>query len=352
MKITTKQSDAGGRATILLGDKELDVDTRFRMYVTTKLPNPKFDPSVFAKAVVINYSVTFAGLDNQLLSSVVKVERPDLEEQRETLIAETSLNKQLLQQLEDSLLRELSTSTGNMLDNSELVLTLENTKFKATEVLEKLTLAIQTSKDIELLRNAYRMVSKRGADLFFILSDLASIDTMYQYSLIAFKSLYLYSVRKSVPNTVLQKRLSNILKTLTMNVYEYGCTGIFERHKTLYSFLIAIRLQLSEKHLRQSEIDFLIKGSIGLEKDSEVCPVDWLTEKNWADILKVEGNFPSFTGLKDQLNCNPMEWKDWFGLNHPESHDYPGNFNKKLNSFEVGLNNAYQHIIYTRYVYV
>lgn len=61
-------------------------------------------------------------------------ERPDLEEQREILIKETSSNKDLLQQLEDSLLRELATSTGNMLDNVELVDTLENTKSKAYEV--------------------------------------------------------------------------------------------------------------------------------------------------------------------------------------------------------------------------
>lgn len=69
-----------------------------------------------------------------MLSVVVRNERNDLEEQRENLIEETSINKNLLQSLEDSLLRELSTSTGNMLDNTELISTLENTKMKATEV--------------------------------------------------------------------------------------------------------------------------------------------------------------------------------------------------------------------------
>ena len=45
-----------------------------------------------------------------------------------------SVNKKLLKDLEDSLLRELATSQGNMLDNVELVETLEETKTKATEV--------------------------------------------------------------------------------------------------------------------------------------------------------------------------------------------------------------------------
>ena len=46
----------------------------------------------------------------------------------------SSDNKRLLKDLEDTLLRELATSTGNMLDNIELVQTLEDTKGKATEV--------------------------------------------------------------------------------------------------------------------------------------------------------------------------------------------------------------------------
>jgi dynein heavy chain, axonemal len=48
-----------------------------------------------------------------------------------------SVNKKLLKDLEDALLRELANSTGNMLDNVELISTLEETKSKADEVNEK-----------------------------------------------------------------------------------------------------------------------------------------------------------------------------------------------------------------------
>lgn len=102
-----------GRSFVILGDKEVDYDPNFRMYMTTKLANPIFNPSVYATATVINYTVTLSGLEDQLLSVVVRNERSDLEEQRENLIRETFENKNLLQQLEDSLLRELSTSTGD-----------------------------------------------------------------------------------------------------------------------------------------------------------------------------------------------------------------------------------------------
>lgn len=69
-----------------------------------------------------------------MLSVIVGHEKKELEEDRERLIQETSINKRLLKDLEDTLLRELATSTGNMLDNAELVQTLEETKTKASEV--------------------------------------------------------------------------------------------------------------------------------------------------------------------------------------------------------------------------
>ena len=57
------------------------------------------------------------GLADQLLNVVVKHERADLEEARESLIEQMSSNKTLLKKLEDSLLFNLSNATGNILDN-------------------------------------------------------------------------------------------------------------------------------------------------------------------------------------------------------------------------------------------
>ena len=65
---------------------------------------------------------------------MVNYERFDLEEQREKLIAETFESKNLLKNLEDAVLRGLSTSTGDILDKTELLETLEETKRKAAEV--------------------------------------------------------------------------------------------------------------------------------------------------------------------------------------------------------------------------
>lgn len=47
---------AEGRQVIVLGDKEVDYDLNFKLYLNTKLANPKYSPAVFGKAMVINYT--------------------------------------------------------------------------------------------------------------------------------------------------------------------------------------------------------------------------------------------------------------------------------------------------------
>lgn len=45
-----------GRQVIVLGDKEVEYDPNFKLYLNTKLANPKYSPSVFGKSMVINYT--------------------------------------------------------------------------------------------------------------------------------------------------------------------------------------------------------------------------------------------------------------------------------------------------------
>lgn len=47
---------AEGKQTIMLADKEVEYDPNFKLYLNTKLANPKYSPSVFGKSMVINYT--------------------------------------------------------------------------------------------------------------------------------------------------------------------------------------------------------------------------------------------------------------------------------------------------------
>lgn len=70
---------------------------------------------------------------------------------------------------------------GNILDNEELIRTLEETKQKATEISEKLKQSVRTANEIEQTCKLYFPVAKRGAILFFVLESLSKISNMYEY---------------------------------------------------------------------------------------------------------------------------------------------------------------------------
>lgn len=71
--------DVGGRRLIRFADSDIDYDDNFRLYITTKIPNPHYLPEVFIKVNIINFTVTFDGLEDQLLADVVKNEQPEIE---------------------------------------------------------------------------------------------------------------------------------------------------------------------------------------------------------------------------------------------------------------------------------
>ena len=127
--------------------------------------------------------------------------------------------------LEDTLLRELSSSQGNILDNHELIATLENTKSKAVEIQGKLQLAESTKADISTARAVYKPVAKRGSILYFAEAGLATISSMYEISLDSFLSVFKAALDAAKKDSALESRLRNMNDTIMRQIYDYTCTG-------------------------------------------------------------------------------------------------------------------------------
>jgi dynein heavy chain, axonemal len=127
-----------GLKMTVLGDKKIAIDERFYLYMTTRLANPKFLAEVFNKSTVINFSITFNGLKDQFLSDVCKKEKPEVEQQRDEIIVKVAANKKFLKKSQDKILRMLAESKGMVLDDVELITTLEQSKIKSKEVEKSL----------------------------------------------------------------------------------------------------------------------------------------------------------------------------------------------------------------------
>ena len=78
---------------------------------------PAQAPEVCIKVTVINFTVTVSGLEDQLLEHVVRKERPDVERRKNALVVSMAGDRRQLADIEKKILRLLSESKGNILDD-------------------------------------------------------------------------------------------------------------------------------------------------------------------------------------------------------------------------------------------
>lgn len=217
----------GSRLMIRLGDCDVEYHPGFKLYLTTKLPNPHFLPEVCIKVSLINFSVTIVGLEDQLLGDVVRKERPDLEEAKDRLVLSISNDKRQLLDLENKVLQLLGDSTGNILDDEVLIETLNHSSKTAHQISQRVEEAEETEKKINEAREVYRPVPIRGSILYFVIVDLSQIDPMYQHSLAYFVRLFNHCLDASPSGEDLHSRLESILKFSTEHIYKTVCRGFF-----------------------------------------------------------------------------------------------------------------------------
>lgn len=169
------------------------------------------------------------------------------------------------------------------------------------------------------------------------MSALSAINNMYEYSLSSFLSVFQISLATSKRDSTLEGRLRNIIDSLTYDVYNYTCTGLFEKHKLMLSFQLTVRIMDGEKTLNHAQLDFFLKGNLALEKSSIIRPYEWFPDQGWQDMVRMVELGPQFRDLVQHFQSNEGSWRMWYEEERPESIDLPGGFSERLNTFELLL---------------
>lgn len=194
-------------------------------------------------------------------------------------VLQVAAGKRTQVELEDTILQLLSTATGSLLDNVELINTLDQSKTTWEEVNESLRIAEETSKQIEAASEQYRPCSVRSAILYFVLNDLAAIDPMYQFSLDAYNELFLLSIKNSTRSSSLPERIKSLNDYHTYAVYKYAARGLFERHKLLLSLQVCVRILQAAGQINGDEWQYFLRGgqvSIRLTGARSFLDVTWM----------------------------------------------------------------------------
>ena len=128
-----KKVNFGGKGEGLL------YDDNFRLLITTKLSNPHYLPETCIKLGIINFTVTFPGLEEQLLVDVMKSQEPKIEQQKDNLTIQIAENKNDLFKQQSKILQQLADANPDtILDNNTLIDNLDASKLRSQTIKENL----------------------------------------------------------------------------------------------------------------------------------------------------------------------------------------------------------------------
>lgn len=323
----------GRTLKVLLGDKEVDVNDGFRLYLTSKLGNPSYPPELYARCAIIDFTVTIKGLEDQLLSRVIETEKSELEQKRIELISEVTSQKRKMQKLENDLLIKLTTVQGSLVDDESVLYTLNKTKDTALDVSEKLKVASSTQASINLMRENYRPIATRGSVLYFLIVEMGMVNPMYQNSLQQFLERFDLSLKNADESLLIDRRINNIIKYLTYAIFKYKCRGLYEKHKSLFTILMALKIDLEKGQITRNQFEYFIKGGASVNLNSiRAKPFEWITDICWMNLGLLQ-TIPPFQEIMSTIYANGNGWKKWYEKGNPEKQKLPDGFDR-LTAFE------------------
>ena len=248
-----------------------------RLYVISPSANPVLSPELQAKATVVDFTVTMSGLEDQLLSRVVQHEQKTLEDQLRGVYTDITANTKALQELNDTLLKRLSQSQGNLLDDTTLMTVLADIKQRSITVQNKLKSASDTRTVLTEKRELYRPVAVVGSVLFFTIQDVSRVNAMYQTSLQQFMELFGRALTTSEPNATAKQRIVNIIHTATSVITTTIVRGLYNDHKLLFKFLYLLKLS-SQYGLLPADVVMLVGSPAGASPPAsgQSKPFGWL----------------------------------------------------------------------------
>jgi len=319
------------KTLVKLGDKEVEVHKNFKLVLHTKLSNPHYPPEIQAETTLVNFTVTEAGLQDQLLAKVVKKERPDLESSKNDLIKQQNEFKIKMKEIEDSLLYQLATAEGDLTENIELIENLEESKRVSTDIAEKAKIAAVTEVEINTAFEEYRPVAARSSMLFFMLNNLFRIHMLYLFSLASFVVVFERAIDECQSDKEdFKGRLKGLIENITYVVWHSTRRGAFEQHKlTIATHLTFLIMQKSLGILDPAEYQYLLVGKVNPQVP--VIPENiagWMTDAGWMGLHALK-QVPAFSDIVDDLIKQAKAWKLWMEDEKSEKVAYPGKWNDK-----------------------
>ncbi|KAI0009506.1 cytoplasmic dynein heavy chain [Xylariaceae sp. FL0662B] len=305
----------GGRVLIQLGKQQIDFSPAFKIYLSTRDPSATFAPDICSRTTFVNFTVTQSSLQTQSLNDVLKSERPDVDERRSNLIKLQGEFKVHLRQLEKRLLQALNESRGNILDDDNVIETLETLKTEAGEITAKISNTEGVMAEVEEITLQYSVIARSCSAVFAVLEQLHYLNHFYQFSLQYFLDIF-HSVlhnKNLAGERDFNRRRDIIIKDLFVTTFKRTALGLLQKDRiTLAMLLVQASPYKMDKDLIDTILDDRIEGK-DLSTDIEAKDEAFARAKRLGALKDKLDNAPpgawdSFLSEELAENFIPQVW--------------------------------------------
>ena len=303
----------GGRTLIRVGDHEIDFNDQFKLFMITRDANARFTPDICSRVTFVNFTVTPASLQNQCLMIFLKHERPDVEAKRLNLLKLQGEFIVKLRQLEDDLLNKLSNIEGNILDNEDMIKTLETLKTEAKKVMEDMSKSDQVLKEVEGVTTDYQGLAEISSKIYFSLQNMGQVYSFYQFSLNYFMSTLLKVLEhdeelKKVAKTDYNARIIVATRQLFTSIYHKTNHALRNDDKLCFALKLT-QIQLGARF--DDLFKFLIKPSTLVVTSLSHNLAGGVLKDTQLKGLEEISSHSAFQSLISAIERNESDWKNF-----------------------------------------
>ncbi|XP_008299945.1 cytoplasmic dynein 2 heavy chain 1 [Stegastes partitus] len=318
----------GPRYVVQIGEKVIDYNEDFRLFLATRNPSPFIPPDAVSVVTEVNFTTTRAGLRGQLLALTIQQEKAELETEKTRLLQQEEDKKIQLAQLEESLLETLATAQGNILENRELIESLNQTKASSALIQESLLESHRLQASLDQERDAYLPLAESASKMYFVITDLSKINNMYRFSLASFLRLFQRALQAKKEEVNTEARIAALEANLKNMVYEYVCRSLFKADQLMFAmhFVKGMYPEL----FQENEWD-VFTGSIGGEMlKKEEFPA-WIDQERHGAVAIFKATFPA---LYQTLCLSDSDlWLSFLQSSQCEQ-EIPSSIAKKISTFQ------------------
>lgn len=282
----------GGRKTTEFGGKSVDVLSEFKLVLYTRVSGqmPSF---VASRTTVLNFSITSGNLENQIMDITLEHQKPEIFKKRNDCIALQSEYQIRLLALRKLLLSILNEVSGTILDNDEVIESLEKLETESADIDLKMRNAETVMTEVEDERFQHAEIADHCKNIYESLTAISKFSRFYNFSLAGFIGVF-----KKVLTSASEALDKAFVSSLYHEIYKHVAPTLRPLDQLCVAVSIAIsycKVQIGDQieSCMRMLFENLVKGDKNVDGILElvyVKRIDGDIVQNWAKLLESNGD--------------------------------------------------------------